>query len=100
MHTLCAAGSYAIAAGRRKNTSSSTSSRSSTAQGESEFNRGWFPCHDFPNERQSTELVVDVPEGARFRFSASRETPVTGSSHGFGDAAGGVHGGVLVGVVR
>ncbi len=32
-------------------------------QGESEFNRGWFPCHDFPNERQSTELVVDVPEG-------------------------------------
>ena len=32
-------------------------------QGESEFNRGWFPCHDFPNERQATELVVDVPEG-------------------------------------
>ena len=32
-------------------------------QGESEFNRGWIPCHDFPNERMSTELVVDVPEG-------------------------------------
>ena len=32
-------------------------------QGQSEFNRGWFPCHDFPNERQATELVVDVPEG-------------------------------------
>jgi aminopeptidase N len=32
-------------------------------QGQTEFNRGWFPCHDFPNERQSTELVVDVPEG-------------------------------------
>ena len=32
-------------------------------QGESEFNRGWFPCHDFPNVRSSTELVVDVPEG-------------------------------------
>ncbi len=32
-------------------------------QGESETNRHWFPCHDFPNERQSTELVVDVPEG-------------------------------------
>jgi len=32
-------------------------------QGESETNRFWFPCHDFPNQRQSTELVIDVPEG-------------------------------------
>ncbi len=32
-------------------------------QGQPETNRHWFPCHDFPNERQSTELVVDVPAG-------------------------------------
>ncbi|MGP1309271.1 MAG: M1 family aminopeptidase [Phycisphaerales bacterium] len=32
-------------------------------QGQPETNRYWFPCHDFPNERLSTELVVTVPEG-------------------------------------
>ena len=31
-------------------------------QGESEYNRYWFPCHDSPNERSTTELVVTVPE--------------------------------------
>jgi len=32
-------------------------------QGESDTNRHWFACHDFPNERMSTELTVDVPAG-------------------------------------
>ncbi len=32
-------------------------------QGESESSRYWFPCADFPNERQSTEIVVTVPSG-------------------------------------
>lgn len=32
-------------------------------QGQSNTNRHWFPCHDFPNERLTTELVVTVPEG-------------------------------------
>ena len=32
-------------------------------QGEPETNSYWFPCHDFPNERLSTELVVTVPPG-------------------------------------
>jgi aminopeptidase N len=32
-------------------------------QGQTEGNHFWFPCHDFPNVRQSTELVVDVPKG-------------------------------------
>lgn len=32
-------------------------------QGESEFSGYWFPCHDFPNERLTTELVVTVPSG-------------------------------------
>lgn len=32
-------------------------------QGQPETNSYWFPCHDFPNERLTTELVVTVPEG-------------------------------------
>lgn len=31
-------------------------------QGQPETNRYWFPCHDFPNERLATELVVTVPD--------------------------------------
>ncbi len=30
-------------------------------QGQPETNSYWFPCHDFPNERLSTELVVTAP---------------------------------------
>jgi aminopeptidase N len=33
------------------------------SQGEAEENSYWFPCHDFPNERLTTELVVSVPPG-------------------------------------
>ncbi|GIK18287.1 MAG: peptidase [Phycisphaerales bacterium] len=29
-------------------------------QGQPEYARRWFPCHDFPNERLATELVVTV----------------------------------------
>jgi len=32
-------------------------------QGQPESNRYWFPCHDFPNERLTTELIVHVPRG-------------------------------------
>ena len=32
-------------------------------QGQTNFNRHWFICHDSPNERMSTELIVDVPAG-------------------------------------
>ena len=32
-------------------------------QGQPESNRGWFPIHDFPNIRLSTELRVSVPRG-------------------------------------
>lgn len=32
-------------------------------QGQPETNRYWFPSHDFPNERLTTELIVTVPEG-------------------------------------
>lgn len=32
-------------------------------QGQPEASRQWFPCHDFPNERLSTELIVTLPDG-------------------------------------
>jgi aminopeptidase N len=32
-------------------------------QGQTDTNSYWFPCHDFPNERLITELVVTVPQG-------------------------------------
>jgi len=31
-------------------------------QGEDEYNRFWFPCHDAPQERATTEMIVTVPE--------------------------------------
>jgi aminopeptidase N len=32
------------------------------AQGEPQHNHLWFPCHDFPNLRVTTEMYVTVPE--------------------------------------
>jgi aminopeptidase N len=32
-------------------------------QGQPETNSYWFPCHDFPNEKLTTELIATVPEG-------------------------------------
>lgn len=31
------------------------------SQGQDEDSRHWFPCYDYPNERQSSEVVVTVP---------------------------------------
>ncbi|MDX2132611.1 MAG: M1 family metallopeptidase [Planctomycetota bacterium] len=33
------------------------------AQGQAQLNSMWFPCHDFPNERLTTEILVDVEDG-------------------------------------
>lgn len=33
------------------------------SQGQSESNRYWFPCHDFPNARATTEIIATVPRG-------------------------------------
>jgi aminopeptidase N len=33
------------------------------SQGQPETNRFWFPCHDFPNERLTTEIITTIPEG-------------------------------------
>lgn len=35
------------------------------SQGEAEDSHAWFPCTDSPNERQTTETIITVPE--RFR---------------------------------
>jgi aminopeptidase N len=50
-------------------------------QGEDEYNRYWFPCHDAPQERATTEMIVTVPEkmtaisnGALIRNSRSGRT--------------------------
>lgn len=32
-------------------------------QGQPETNSFWFPCHDFPNDRLTTELIVTAPAG-------------------------------------
>ncbi|MCB9841611.1 MAG: M1 family metallopeptidase [Phycisphaeraceae bacterium] len=32
-------------------------------QGEPQTSSYWFPCHDFPNEKLTTQLTVTVPEG-------------------------------------
>jgi aminopeptidase N len=33
------------------------------SQGQPQTNSMWFPCHDFPNERMTTELIVTVEDG-------------------------------------
>ncbi len=30
-------------------------------QGQDEYARYWFPCHDFPNQRSTTEVIVTAP---------------------------------------
>ncbi len=34
-------------------------------QNEAEFARHWFPCHDSPDEKSSSELLLTVPNGFR-----------------------------------
>jgi aminopeptidase N len=33
------------------------------SQGETEFNRFWFPCWDYPNDMATSETITTVPEG-------------------------------------
>jgi aminopeptidase N len=32
------------------------------SQGQDEYARYWFPNHDFPNQKQTTEVIVEAPE--------------------------------------
>lgn len=47
-------------------------------QGQPEANRGWFIGHDFPNERLSTEIIVDVEEGYQVLSNGRLTTPEGG----------------------
>jgi aminopeptidase N len=35
------------------------------SQGQDEDSRFWFPCVDYPNEKQTTEVIVTVPAGMK-----------------------------------
>lgn len=45
-------------------------------QGEDEYARYWFPCHDAPHERTTTEVIATVPSG----FTAVSNGRLVGSS--------------------
>jgi aminopeptidase N len=49
-------------------------------QGQPETNRYWFPAHDFPNERLTTEIIATVPAG--YRVSSNGRL----IAYGLGDA--------------
>jgi aminopeptidase N len=52
------------------------------AQGQPESNSLWFPCHDFPNDRLSTELIVTVPSPyeaiSNGRLVSVKQRPIVG----------------------
>lgn len=41
------------------------------SQGEAQSNSTWFPCHDFPNERLTTELIITVEDGCEVLSNGS-----------------------------
>ncbi len=62
-------------------------------QGQPETNSYWFPCHDFPNERLTTELVVAAPTG----FTVSSNGRFVGKEQIILDLPDGVGGSRLAG---
>jgi aminopeptidase N len=58
------------------------------SQGQPETNSSWFPCHDFPNERLTTELIVTAPAGFEV-LSNGRLAERTSTILEKADAAGG-----------
>jgi aminopeptidase N len=49
------------------------------SQGETEFNRFWFPCWDYPNDMATSETITTVPEGQSV-VSNGKLTKVTRSA--------------------
>lgn len=49
--------------GKEKGESETLRSPQLHSQGQAQHNHRWFPCHDFPNERLTTELIVTVEDG-------------------------------------
>lgn len=51
-------------------------------QGEDELARHWIPCHDFPNEKFTSEITCRVPEGmtvlSNGRLVSQAKDPATG----------------------
>ena len=41
-------------------------------QGQPEQNRNWVICHDYPNERMTTEMIVTVPDGLKVLANGER----------------------------
>ncbi|MDX9912763.1 MAG: M1 family aminopeptidase [Phycisphaerales bacterium] len=81
-------------------------------QGQPESNSFWFPCHDFPNDRLTTELVVHVPKGYEVSANGrlvSRKDELIEGTDGFiegetfhwaqDDEAGGGHANYLVSLI-
>ncbi|MFN0132378.1 MAG: M1 family metallopeptidase, partial [Phycisphaerales bacterium] len=50
-------------AGRESGTNLTAQAAQIHSQGQPQTNQLWFPCHDFPNERFTTELLVTVEDG-------------------------------------
>jgi aminopeptidase N len=46
-------------------------------QGQPETNSFWFPCHDFPNAKMTTEIIATVPAG----FVVSSNGHLVGQKH-------------------
>ena len=44
-------------------------------QGQPESNRHWVICHDYPNERMTTEMRVRVPDGLKVLANGERLSP-------------------------
>ena len=44
-------------------------------QGQPESNRHWVICHDYPNERMTTEMRVKVPNGLKVLANGERLSP-------------------------
>ncbi len=49
------------------------------SQGQPDQNHTWFPCHDFPNERLTTELVVTVDDAYVVASNGRLDSKVLGS---------------------
>lgn len=48
--------------GRPENDSPTIKAPQIHAQGQAELNSLWFPCHDSPNERLTSEVIITIPD--------------------------------------
>jgi len=48
-------------------------------QGQPQHNHTWFPCHDFPNERVATELIITLEDGFQAISNGRLESQTAGA---------------------